>query len=83
MITQNKFNQIDKIALSREEAAYVLGISIPTLDLLIRREEFAIPFFRVGKGRTSKVLLPVSGIKQWVTEECERQKRMDVDIFES
>ena len=56
---------VDKLALNVTEAAAVLGVSRPTMYVLLRREDF--PSFHLGK----RVLISRSGLERWVQEQAE------------
>lgn len=52
----------------RKEACKVTGMSIPSLDAFMRREENPLPHFHVGR----KVLIPRAALEQWLLDEAER-----------
>ena len=56
---------MDKLAYSITEAARVLGISRPTMYLLLDKPGF--PAFRVGNRR----LISVEGLKNWIRDQTE------------
>lgn len=61
----------NKGTLSRKEACAYIGLSIPTLDALLKRTENPIPSFRVGR----KVFIPLDGLKAWLSDEARRGVR--------
>ena len=61
---------MEKLALSRKEAAELSNVSLPTLDLWLNREENRLPSIRAGR----KVLISTAMLKEWLNAESERQK---------
>ena len=59
-----------ELALSRKEAAALIGISVRTLDELIYRGE--IPAKKInagtGKGRNGTVIIPRKALEDWLNE---------------
>jgi excisionase family DNA binding protein len=60
----------NRLALTLDETAVVLGISRRKLDDIVRE----LPTLRVG----SRVLVSVEGLRKWV-DECACGERIDVD----
>lgn len=58
----------NKLALSVTETAKALGVSRPTVYALLRREDF--PVVCIG----SRKLVPVEGLKNWLTKNTEVTK---------
>lgn len=57
---------MDKLAYSSTETAQVLGVSRPTVYLLMKRSDF--PVFKVG----SRTLVSAEGLRAWVQAQTER-----------
>lgn len=53
----------DKLALTPEEVAKRLGISMPTIYHLCSRKGF--PAVRVGR----KIIIPLNGLERWLDEQ--------------
>lgn len=60
-------DQNEKLVLTVEEMAEVIGISRPTAYQLIRREGF--PAIRVSK---SRIVVPTEKLREWLSAEAER-----------
>lgn len=58
-------HRIEPFAVSAGEAARLLGISKPTVYVLMERADF--PRFKVG----TRVLIPVDGLREWVRRQSE------------
>ena len=58
-------DKLDPLAVSAAEAARLLGVSRPTLYMLLNREDF--PSFRVG----SRVLVSVAGLQAWIEKQTQ------------
>lgn len=56
-------DKLSPLAVSAAEAAWLLGISRPTLYQLLNREDF--PSFRVG----NRVLVSVAGLQEWIDRQ--------------
>jgi excisionase family DNA binding protein len=54
---------IDKIAVTVQEAAELLSVSVPTLYDMARSEGF--PMFKVGR----RTLISRSGLEEWVNAQ--------------
>lgn len=54
--------QNQRLALSRDEAAMALGVSVRTVDALIADRHEGFPVARVGR----KVLIPVAALENWL-----------------
>lgn len=66
--------RIKTLLYTRSDASIALQISFPVLDFYLNREEHPIPSIRVGAGKEHrKVLIPVNGLQEWISEEVERQ----------
>lgn len=59
---------VDKLAYTRKEAADLAGISLPTLDALLKRPQAPIPHIRAG----AKVLIPAGLFESWLEDEARR-----------
>lgn len=57
--------------LNRKEACSYIGISMPILDTLLRRENNPIPHFRIGR----RIFIPVDGLNEWLAEEARRNAK--------
>lgn len=57
---------MEKLVLSRPEAAEILGVSLPTLDKFSHRADF--PWIRVGR----RVLIPVDALREWLAKEASK-----------
>lgn len=57
-----------RLFLTRQETAAQMGISLPTLDELLRREVHPIPSVRIGR----RVFVMPDDLRQWAAEEKER-----------
>ena len=53
-----------KMAYARKQACEITGMSFPSLDAFMHREQNPIPHFRVGR----KVLIPRAALEQWVID---------------
>ena len=60
-----------RLALTRDEAAKALGISLRSVDALIAEQASGFPVVRVGR----KVLVPVQLLERWLEEQYERDKQ--------
>lgn len=58
---------MDKLAYNSKEAAAALGVSLPTFYELANRDDF--PCIRVGR----RVLIPVDGLKAWLTKNSAKE----------
>ena len=54
---------VQRLALTREEAAHAMGISRRKLDQLIADDTSGLPFVRIG----SKPVFPIHELKTWLT----------------
>ena len=64
---------MEKMTLTRNEAARTLQVSLPTLDAYLRRADHPLPYIRLSaNGKRGKVLIPVSGLTRWIEEESGR-----------
>ena len=63
---------MEKMNLTRKEAAALMGISTVSLDAFRHRERNPLPFFLVGN---SKVLIPRASLEKWAEDEAERTIR--------
>lgn len=57
------------LVYTRHEAAELINLSIPTLEIYMKRVDNPIPHLRVGR----RVLIPAEGLRRWVEEEAKRQ----------
>ena len=57
--------QCERLAYSPTETAVVLGVSRPTVYVLMKREDF--PAFKVG----SRTLVSADGLREWVRKQAE------------
>ena len=57
--------QGEKLAYSPTETALVLGVSRPTVYMLMKRVDF--PAFKVG----SRTLVSAEGLREWVRKQAE------------
>ena len=57
-----------KLFITRKDAAEQIGVSLPTLDELLRREVHPIPSVRIGR----RVFVMSDDLRQWAAEEKER-----------
>lgn len=60
---------MEKLALTREEAAEQCSVSLPVLDAYLKRSNNPMPCFRAGR----RVLIPREALKKWLEEETARQ----------
>lgn len=56
---------LEKITLTKEEAAETLGISRPTLDKLIRTDT-TFPAFKIGR----RVLISMTELNEWIVKQA-------------
>ena len=56
-----------QLTYTRREAAQALGVSLPTLDAFMRKQDHPLPFIKHGY---KKVMIPVDDLKRWVSEEA-------------
>jgi hypothetical protein len=66
----------DVILVTRNRAAEMLNISLPVLDILLKRKENPLPSFLIGK----KILIPTWAIQKWVDDEVERQAKQKQEM---
>lgn len=59
-----------RMVLSRAEAAASMGISMPTLNRLVRCTD--IPYFKVG----DRILFPVEALNAWLSEAGRTRKKI-------
>ena len=55
---------IQKATYTRREAREVIGVSMTTLDALLRRDSKPLPSVRIGR----KVLIPVDKLHEWLAD---------------
>lgn len=55
---------VQKATYTRHEAGAVIGVSMTTLDALLKRKENPIPSVRIGR----KVLIPIEKLHMWIAE---------------
>lgn len=60
---------MDKLTLTRKEAAEQCNVSLPVLDAYLKRSNDPMPCFRAGR----RVLIPLEALKKWLEEEMARQ----------
>ena len=60
---------MDKLTLTRKEAAEQCNVSLPMLDAYLKRSNNPMPFFRAGR----RVLIPLEALRKWLEEETARQ----------
>ena len=53
-----------------KEAARAMGVSISTLQGLLRRKENPIPHIRIGR----RIMIPVKALELWLLDECRRNE---------
>jgi len=64
---------MEKMTLTRTEAATVLQVSLPVLDAYLRRADNPLPCIRMtSSGKRGKVLIPTEGLSRWIEEEAAR-----------
>lgn len=64
---------IQKLTLTRREAAAALGVGLPTLDAFLRRRDNPLPCIRSGDGPKKKlILIPRAAFESWILEEAQR-----------
>ena len=64
---------MEKITLTRAEAAKSLQVSLPVLDAYLRRADNPLPSIRLtATGKRGKVLIPTEGLSRWIEEEAAR-----------
>lgn len=56
-----------RLALTRDEAAASLGVSLRTIDGLIADRESGFPISRIGR----KVLIPVEALESWLASRVD------------
>ena len=54
--------------MTRQEAADVMKVSLPTLDAYLKRAQNPLPSINSGR----RVLIPVKGFERWLEEEAAR-----------
>lgn len=59
---------MDKIALTRQETAERMGISLPNLDAFLHRKEHPLPSIQSGR----KIIIPRIALDAWLLEESKR-----------
>lgn len=59
------------LALTREDAAAALGISVRTLDALTRDRDARLPRLRIG----ARVLYPTDELRRWLAERSQVETR--------
>ncbi len=57
----------EKLTYRPAEAAKVLGISLPVMYELCKREDF--PTIRIGKS----IIIPRSGLEEWLAKQSEKE----------
>ena len=64
---------MDKMTLTRSEAAKAIQVSLPVLDAYLRRATNPLPSIRLSAvGKRGKVLIPADGLSRWIEEEAAR-----------
>lgn len=64
---------MEKMTLTRSEAAKALQVSLPVLDAYLRRTNNPLPCIRLtAQGKRGKILIPVEGLSRWIEEEAAR-----------
>lgn len=64
---------MEKITLTRAEAAKTLQVSLPVLDAYLHRAANPLPSIRLSAvGKRGKVLIPAEGLSHWIKEEVAR-----------
>ena len=58
--------KLEPMAISVPEAAQLLGVTPPTLNRFVHRDDF--PSFRPG----GRVLVSVDGLKEWVRNQADK-----------
>lgn len=67
---------MEKITLTRAEAAKALQVSLPVLDAYLHRAANPLPSIRLSAvGKRGKVLIPAEGLSRWIEEEAARSAR--------
>lgn len=61
-----------RLTYTRREAAAALGVSVPTIDTLIRRADHPLPCIRLGTRGRGKVLISSQALAEWIAEEANR-----------
>ncbi len=61
------------IAMSKEQAAEAIGVSRPTIDKLIRKDE-TFPHFRIGK----RVLISSTELINWISRNSLEQSEIRI-----
>lgn len=62
---------VDKMVLSIDETAYVLGVSKPMVYELTKLNDF--PCFRIGK----RLVVGKDALQRWVDGQCHREEKED------
>lgn len=60
---------MEKLTLTRKEAAEQCNVSLPTLDAYLQRRENPMPCIRAGR----KVIIPLEPLKEWLEKESTQQ----------
>ena len=64
---------MEKMTLTRIEAAEAMQVSLPVLDAYLRRAINPLPSIRLSAvGKRGKVLIPAAGLSRWIEEEAAR-----------
>lgn len=58
---------IDRLAVSPDECATLLGVSKPTVYTLVHRADF--PSFKLG----ARTLIPMDGLRSWISRQTESE----------
>lgn len=61
---------VKRLTLSKKEAAEQLGVSLPTLDKLIRKKQNPLPAFHAGKS----VKILAAKLDDWAKEELRLER---------
>ena len=67
--TNSKDRLLDRVGLSAEESASLLGISKPTMYELLNRREDPVPSFRINKRR----IIPLAGLMKWAERQAQKE----------
>lgn len=67
---------IERITITRKEAAEAYGVSLPLFDQLTRRKVDPLPIIRAGMERNGakrrgRVLVPVEPFRAWVARQVD------------
>ena len=67
---------MEKMTLTRAEAAKALQVSLPVLDAYLHRAINPLPSVRLSAvGKRGKVLIPAEGLSRWIEEETARSAK--------